>query len=145
MTAFRYPAASRVRRHGPRGDADADSYRPWLRDEFAFRCVYCLFREQWGRVKAAFTLDHFVPTSIAPKKERTYDNLLYARAACNAAKGSSLLPDPTLRLGAYALLIHGGATPRMVLFAISWLGFRHNVSPCPYLDVPCDILAAGGG
>lgn len=95
MTAFRYPAAPHVRRHGPQGYADAESYRPWLRDEFAFRCVYCLFREQWGRLKAAFTLDHFVPVSFAPEKERTYDNLLYACAACNAAKGSSLLPDPT--------------------------------------------------
>lgn len=95
MSAFRYPAAPHARRHGPQGYADAESYRPWLRDEFAFRCVYCLFREQWGRIKAAFTLDHFVPVSIAPGKDRTYDNLLYACAACNAAKGSTLLPDPT--------------------------------------------------
>jgi hypothetical protein len=29
------------------GYADTDSYRPWLRDEFAFRCVFCLVREQW--------------------------------------------------------------------------------------------------
>lgn len=95
MSAFVYPAAPHTRRHGPQGYADADGYRPWLRDEFAFRCVYCLFREQWGRLKAAFTLDHFVPVSIALDKERTYDNLLYACAACNASKGSSLIPDPT--------------------------------------------------
>ena len=49
MSAFRYPAVPHARRHGPRGYADAESYRPWLRDEFTFRCVYCLFREQWGR------------------------------------------------------------------------------------------------
>lgn len=95
MTAFLYPVAPHARRHGPQGYADVASYRPWLRDEFAFRCVYCLFREQWGRLKAAFTLDHFVPVSNAPQKERTYDNLLYACAACNAVKGSVLLPDPT--------------------------------------------------
>jgi hypothetical protein len=47
MTAFNYPAEPHLRRHGPRGYADAASYRPWLRDEFAFRSVYCLFREQW--------------------------------------------------------------------------------------------------
>jgi hypothetical protein len=45
MSAFRYPAAPHARRHGPQGYADAESYRPWLRDEFAFRCIYSLFRE----------------------------------------------------------------------------------------------------
>ena len=42
---FSYPAAVHVRRHGPQGYADYASYRPWLRDEFAFRCVYCLLRD----------------------------------------------------------------------------------------------------
>ena len=45
---FSYPAAAHVRRHGPQGYADYPSYLPWLRDEFSFRCVYCLLREQWG-------------------------------------------------------------------------------------------------
>jgi hypothetical protein len=36
MTAFTYPAEPHRRRHGPQGYADAASYRPWLRDEFAF-------------------------------------------------------------------------------------------------------------
>ncbi len=36
---FVYPTLPHVRRHGPRGYADYPSYRPWLRDEFAFRCV----------------------------------------------------------------------------------------------------------
>jgi len=51
MSAFRYTATPHVRRHGPCGYGDVESYRPWLRDEFTFRCLYCLFREQWGRVK----------------------------------------------------------------------------------------------
>jgi hypothetical protein len=45
MPAFTYPAEPHLRRHGPQGYVDAASYRPWLRDDFAFRCVYCLFRE----------------------------------------------------------------------------------------------------
>ena len=56
MTAFTYPSEPDVRRHGPQGYADAASYRPWLRDEFAFRCVYCLFREQWGKLAACSAL-----------------------------------------------------------------------------------------
>ena len=67
MTApFTYPAAPHTRRHGPRGYADYESYRPWLRDEFAFRCVYCLLREAWGPPKGAYALDHFLPVAARP-------------------------------------------------------------------------------
>jgi hypothetical protein len=59
MTAFDYPPGPHVRRHGPRGYADLESFRPWLRDEFDFRCVYCLLREQWGRTRGTFELDYF--------------------------------------------------------------------------------------
>src|SRR5207253_9900398 len=55
----------------------------------------CLFREQWGRVKAGFTLDHFLPVSLHPERKHRYDNLLYACAACNLSKGTTILPDPT--------------------------------------------------
>ena len=58
---FNYPALAHRQRHGPLGYADYESYRPWLRDEFAFRCVYCLFRETWGKLRGAFNLDHFQP------------------------------------------------------------------------------------
>jgi hypothetical protein len=95
MTAFLYPARPHTRRHGPRGYAGYESYRPWLRDEFAFRCVFCLLREQWGRVRGTFDIDHFLPVALHPEQERTYDNLFYCCASCNAAKGKQLVPDPT--------------------------------------------------
>ncbi len=43
--AFTYPPPVTERRHGPGGYVDYGSYRPWLRDEFVFRCVYCLNRD----------------------------------------------------------------------------------------------------
>jgi hypothetical protein len=94
MAAFRYPDAPHVRRHGPRGYIDYGSYRPWLRDEFTFRCVYCLLREQWGRVRGIFDIEHFLPIAHHPGQSRAYHNLLYGCATCNAAKGSQLVPDP---------------------------------------------------
>ena len=54
MNPFRYPEQPHVRRHGPQGYVTLESYRPWLRDEFTFRCVYCLLREQWGRARGSF-------------------------------------------------------------------------------------------
>jgi hypothetical protein len=98
MNPLRYPAAPHLRRHGPRGYTDVASYRPWLRDEFTFRCVYCLFREQWGHVKAGFSLDHFLPVAVRADLKLSYDNLLYVCAAFNQSKGGTILPDPTRAL-----------------------------------------------
>lgn len=92
-TPFVYPTVPHQRRHGPQGYADYAGYRPWLRDEFCFRCVYCLLREQWGR-HGSFGIDHFLAVADHPTKATDYDNLLYACATCNAAKGDRLLPDP---------------------------------------------------
>ena len=46
-SVFQYPSSPYTRRHGPCGYSDHTSYKPWLRDEFTFRCVYCLARERW--------------------------------------------------------------------------------------------------
>lgn len=92
MSPFAYPAHRR--RHGPRGYAGYESYRDWLRDEFTFRCVYCLTREQWVIAKGAFAIDHFVAVSINPDLVTDYDNLLYACVACNLTRGNRVVPDP---------------------------------------------------
>lgn len=68
---FAYPAVPHARNHGPQGYTDYTSYRPWLRDEFSFRCVYCLFREQWGRIRGVYTLDHFLPVASIPGRPPT--------------------------------------------------------------------------
>jgi hypothetical protein len=62
MDAFVYPSEPHMRRHGPQGYAKISSFRPWLRDEFSFRSVYCLLREQWSLVPGMFGIDHFLPT-----------------------------------------------------------------------------------
>jgi HNH endonuclease len=117
MNPFVYPAQPHQRRHGPLGYANYESYRDWLRDEFSFRCVYCLNREQWVIAKGAFAIDHFVPTSINPARIADYDNLLYACVACNLTRGKQLIPDPlehlldsTVELQADGILL--ARTPR---------------------------------
>lgn len=91
---YRYPSAPHVRRHGPGGYANYGAYKDWLRDEFDFRCVYCLQRERWGQVGRCFELDHFLPKAIREDLALEYDNLVYACASCNGAKNSRLVPDP---------------------------------------------------
>src|ERR1700740_558501 len=94
MDPFTYPAAPHVRRHGPQDYAGTESFRPWLRDEFCFRCVYCLVREQWGLVPGVFGIDPSLPVASHADKVLSYDNLLYCCATCNGAKGKRRLPNP---------------------------------------------------
>ena len=95
---FVYPPLPHVRRHGPMGYADYASYRPWLRDEFSFRCVYCLLREPWGRVHGLYDIDHLLPIVNHVGLALHYDNLLYSCTTCNTTKGSREIPDPLLVL-----------------------------------------------
>lgn len=94
MQPYRYPDSPHVRRHGPSGYAAYESYRQWLRDEFLFRCVYCLHREKWGRRRGAWHIDHWLSQKEHTDKVVDYDNLLYACAACNFAKGKRDIPNP---------------------------------------------------
>ena len=62
---FAYPERPHIRKHGPSGYEDYRSYKDWLRDEFTFRCVYCLERERWyPSGQDAFAVEH-VTAAIA--------------------------------------------------------------------------------
>ncbi len=91
---FDFPPFRAHRRHGPRGYAGYDSYRPWLRDEFTFRCVYCLKRERWGQVTGEFDIDHFQPQVRSPQLSVDYENLLYSCRRCNGVKLDHEVADP---------------------------------------------------
>jgi hypothetical protein len=54
---FAYPNEVRGRKHGPAGYGNYEAYRDWLRDEFSFRCAFCLMRESWLRGTAGFQED----------------------------------------------------------------------------------------
>ncbi len=90
---FAYRLRPHVRRHGPRGYSDYRQYRNWLRDEFSFRCVYCLFREAWLTRRQNWQIDHFVPKSIHLEGALDYDNLVFACSCCNHSKAAHLVPD----------------------------------------------------
>ena len=84
---FSYDTECHVRRHGPCGYRDAQYFKPWLRDEFQFRCVYCLIRERWHPDgDFGFSVEHLRPRAKAQNHVVDYDNLFYACCRCNAAK-----------------------------------------------------------
>jgi len=93
---FGYPTEPHQRRHGPIGYTNYQEYKPWLRDEFIFRCVYCLEREVWYPSGAdAFSVDHVVPKCRAPGLVCEYANLVYTCVRCNSLRGEADVADPT--------------------------------------------------
>jgi len=106
---FAYPINAHQYRHGPSGYVDYKSFRPWLRDEFDYRCAYCLFRERWCPV-LAFHLDHFVAQTVDNSKVTSYRNLLYACPACNTRKSSLPIPSPAKVFTAEAITINEDGT-----------------------------------
>ncbi len=91
-----YPTVRHERLHGPLGYADYKSFKPWLRDEFRFRCVYCLWREVWcADGDGSFGIDHVRSRASHPEEGSDYDNLVYACCRCNSVKQDNPLPvDP---------------------------------------------------
>lgn len=94
---FDYPALPTQRRHGPRGYTSSASFKPWLRDEFSFRCLYCLCRERWEpNGSDAFSVEHLFPRSAFPLRSGDYDELVYACCICNSSRADAPLPfDPS--------------------------------------------------
>jgi hypothetical protein len=90
---YAYPPEAHRRRHGPAGYADYREYWPWLKDEFCFRCVYCLKRMVWEPTDI-WVVDHVVSRESAPELECEYDNLVLACQFCNGRKGPNRAPDP---------------------------------------------------
>jgi HNH endonuclease len=90
---FAYPSGAHSRRHRPPFYNKYPKYKPWLRDEFVFTCVYCLSRETWNRNTSFFGVEHFRPKSIHRKGIVDYANLLYACNECNRIKSDKILPQ----------------------------------------------------
>jgi len=93
-----FPAKAHKRRHGPAGYTNYHSYKEWLRDDFVFRCAFCLLRERWyPNGQASFSVDHLIPQSLDKSKACDYENLLYACLSCNSLKRDLCdIPDPSL-------------------------------------------------
>jgi hypothetical protein len=91
---FQYPQQAHVRKHGPLGFTDYADYKDWLRDEFDFRCVYCLRREAWQPRRAVWVVEHLIPRTLRPDLTTVYSNLVLACATCNSWKSADHMPDP---------------------------------------------------
>jgi hypothetical protein len=108
---FAYPSSPHRRRHGPSGYTDYRSYKPWLRDEFEFRCVFCLRRERWLDGQNSFSVEHLKPYKLAPELECVYSNLVYSCSRCNSFKQTQWpVLDPCRNAYAAHFCVHDDGT-----------------------------------
>jgi hypothetical protein len=97
LEPFSFPLVAPPRKHGPGGYANYAEYKDWLRDEFEFRCVYCLERERWHPHRhASFAVEHILPRVKRPDLICDYENLTYACLRCNSLKQDLETLDPSL-------------------------------------------------
>lgn len=102
---MKYPSYSDqplTRAHAPVQGRKAEDQRSCLRLDFDFRCVYCLASEaEVGPLAryGGFEIEHFMPSAKFRKRRHTYENLLWACAECNRAKGGAWPSDELLRTG----------------------------------------------
>lgn len=90
---FQYPDTPFSYAHGPSGYVNYQSFKPFLRDDYSYRCFFCLMRERWApQGHEEFSVDHVEPQSIAPTRINDYNNLLYACCSCNRIRQATPLP-----------------------------------------------------
>jgi hypothetical protein len=69
------------------------NYKPFLREDFQWRCAYCETTEVYRRGDEMFGIDHFRPKAKFPELDCHYPNLYYCCNSCNSHKGSAW-PSP---------------------------------------------------
>jgi hypothetical protein len=75
-----------------RSYADYTRYRPFLRQDFRYRCAYCLTHEFYLGGEAGCTIDHYRPQSgpfARPDLISVYENLYWCCHECNQNKGAT--------------------------------------------------------
>ncbi|MGC4043643.1 MAG: hypothetical protein QM758_07535 [Armatimonas sp.] len=81
-----------ARRMLTRSFADYTRYRPFLRQDFQYRCAYCLTHEFYLGGEAGCTIDHHRPQHglfARPDLVNVYENLYWCCHECNQNKGDT--------------------------------------------------------
>lgn len=78
---------------------DYRKYKPFLRKDFSYACVYCTIHEGEFGGFHSFHVEHFRPKSKFPGLETQYTNLLYACWKCNSFKGEDWPSGNPLKSG----------------------------------------------
>lgn len=85
---FSYPSSRHTRTESPPHYRDYSAYKPFLRKEFEYHCVYCRMPDTYLQQVDYFSVDHYRPKSIYGTLTNVYSNLYYCCKKCNDRKKS---------------------------------------------------------
>jgi len=85
LNPFAYPKSRHRRKLSPPAYSTYKPYKPYLREEFGSRCVYCCLPDGL-KGPDAFGVDHYRPRKRFPALATTYSNLFYCCNCCNSRK-----------------------------------------------------------
>lgn len=91
--------ALRSRRPNPPKLRPYQRYKPLLREDFTYLCVYCELHENESGGPRFFSVEHFRPKSRFPNLTTEYSNLLYACGVCNSYKGNDWPAEDPIATG----------------------------------------------
>ncbi len=75
-----------IRKESPPSFSDYRKYKPFLRQDFDYKCAYCDSTEPEIGGKNRTHIDHYKPKEKFPKLATIYRNLFYACPECNQSK-----------------------------------------------------------
>jgi 5-methylcytosine-specific restriction endonuclease McrA len=85
LTPFSYPKSRHTRRLRPGPFKKYWEYKPFLREEFEKKCVYCRMPDTM-KDQEMYGVDHYRPKSLFSELLTTYTNLFYCCNPCNRRK-----------------------------------------------------------
>jgi hypothetical protein len=85
LNPFSYPKSRHTRRLRPGPFTTYQEYKPFLREEFEKKCVYCRMPDTMKDYEM-YGVDHYRPKSLFTKLLTTYSNLFYCCNPCNRRK-----------------------------------------------------------
>jgi hypothetical protein len=88
MNPFVYPREKYRRRLRPGQLGHYREYKPFLRTEFARKCVYCRMPDTMAGGADNYGVDHYKPKSLFRHLLVEYTNLFYCCNKCNRRKGT---------------------------------------------------------
>ena len=92
-----------IRKASPGPYRNYSTYKPFLRTEFDYACVYCNVRESEMGGSKNFQIDHYRPASRFPELKCEYSNLYYSCPDCNRSKRAYWPSKIKRSLGRYIL------------------------------------------
>jgi hypothetical protein len=138
LIPFSYPKSRHTRRLRPGPFKKYSEYKPFLREEFEKKCVYCRMPDTMKDYEM-YGVDHYRPKSLFSELLTTYANLFYCCNPCNRRKRE--YSDASCPLSIAVDKLSDASRPLSIAVRkLSDVSHPHSDASCP-LSITVDKLS----